>query len=469
MKKLLILTVVGALIMSVSPCRADIPHLINYQGMLTDTGGNPLNGDYDLTFKIYGQSSGGSALWTETHTGTQVQDGLFNVILGSLSLLPSSVFEDTVRYLGITVGSDPEVSPRIRITSIPYAYRALVADSAAVAGSVVGSGGGWVDDGNVVRLEDTTDNVGIGMTNPSYKLDVTGEGDNVYAIHGKAFGIGIGMHGESDSSYGVYGVSSSSIGVYGESDSSIGVYGYSRDHLGICGMSLNGYGGFFVGEKNYFLGNVGIGTIDPGVSLHIDGGSDVKITTPNTGYLIMGSSTGSHIAIDDNEIMAKASGDSVGDLYIQYSDQARTIIYGKVGIGTKNPAQKLDVNGIVRVRSWGSGTTYDVKVNANGDLTKQTSSRRYNENIRTLEVDPDQVLKLSPVRFDWKETQEEDIGLIAEDVEQTLPDLVIYDNEGRPDAVKYDKIAIYLLGVVKNLKTENEELKKRIETLESRE
>jgi hypothetical protein len=331
------------------------------------------------------------------------------------------------------------------------------------------SGGGWVDDGDVVRLEDTTDNVGIGMTNPSYKLDVTGEGDNVYAIRGKAFGIGIGVNGESDSSYGVYGVSSSSIGVYGESDSSMGVYGYSRDHLGVCGMSLNGYGGFFVGEKNYFLGNVGIGTIDPGVSLHIDGGSDVKITTPNTGYLIMGSSTGSHIAIDDNEIMAKASGDSVGDLYIQYSDQARTIIYGKVGIGTKNPAQKLDVNGIVRVRSWGSGTDYNVCVNSNGDLTKETSSRRYKENIRTLEVDPDQVLKLSPVRFDWKKTQGEDIGLIAEDVEQTLPDLVIYDNEGRPDAVKYDKIAIYLLGVVKNLKTENEELKKRIEALESRE
>jgi hypothetical protein len=180
MKKLLVGTVIGVLMMAVHICWAGIPFLMNYQGMLTDTGGNPLNGDYNLTFKIYSQSSGGSALWSETHTSTQVQDGLFNVILGSLSLLPSSVFEDTVRYLGITVDSDAELSPRIRITSMAYAYRALVADSAAVAGSVVGSGGGWVDDGLVVRLEANTDKVGIGTSIPGEKLTVAGGDFGVY-------------------------------------------------------------------------------------------------------------------------------------------------------------------------------------------------------------------------------------------------------------------------------------------------
>ncbi len=175
MKKLLVGAVIGAFMLAAAVCWAGIPFLMNYQGMLTDTGGNPLNGDYNLTFKIYSQSSGGSALWTEAQTGISVENGLFNVILGSTTPIPSSVFNDTLRYLGITVESDPELSPRIRLTSIPYAYRALVADSAAVAGLGTGGVGGWVDDGTVVRLETGTDYVGIGTSTPSTKLDVAGD------------------------------------------------------------------------------------------------------------------------------------------------------------------------------------------------------------------------------------------------------------------------------------------------------
>jgi hypothetical protein len=129
----------------------------------------------------------------------------------------------------------------------------------------------------------------------------------------------------------------------------------------------------------------------------------------------------------------------------------------------------LDVNGTARLRGIGVSSATQVHVDGNGKLWKYSSSRRYKENIRKLNAEPDHILQLKPVRFEWKTTGGEDIGLIAEDVENVIPDLVIYDGEGRPDGVKYDKIAIYLLGVVKNLKTENEELKKRIEALESRE
>jgi alpha-L-fucosidase len=108
-----------------------------------------------------------------------------------------------------------------------------------------------------------------------------------------------------------------------------------------------------------------------------------------------------------------------------------------------------------------------VKVDADGKLWKDPSSKRYKKNIRKFDVDAEKISQLDPVRFNWKTTGEEDIGLIAEDVENVIPDLVIYDNEGKPDAVKYDKVAIYLLQVVKELEAKNEQLEKRIEDLES--
>jgi hypothetical protein len=140
MKKLLLLMVVGAFIMSASPSRAGIPHLINYQGMLTDDAGIPINEPRDLTFTIYDALTNGTALWTETHTAVPIEDGLFNVILGGgTTPVPDSVFDEPERYLGIKVGSDPELTPRIQLTSVGYAYRALLADSAVVATPVSGS------------------------------------------------------------------------------------------------------------------------------------------------------------------------------------------------------------------------------------------------------------------------------------------------------------------------------------------
>jgi hypothetical protein len=91
MKKVFVLLAMGAvvvvLVFSGSSVFAAIPHLINYQGMLTDNSGNPLSGSYNLTFKIWTDTTGGSSLWTETQNGVQVTNGLFNVILGKVTTL----------------------------------------------------------------------------------------------------------------------------------------------------------------------------------------------------------------------------------------------------------------------------------------------------------------------------------------------------------------------------------------------
>jgi hypothetical protein len=104
---------------------ADIPQLINYQGMLTDNAGNPLNEPRDLTFTIYDAPTSGTALWTETHTAVSIENGLFNVILGGATTpVPDYVFDQPERFLGIKVGTDSELTPRIQLTSVGYAYRA---------------------------------------------------------------------------------------------------------------------------------------------------------------------------------------------------------------------------------------------------------------------------------------------------------------------------------------------------------
>jgi len=64
---------------------------IAYQGRLADADGNPLTGTYNMIFRLYDVASGGVPLWTEQWTGSngvQVSDGLFNVMLGSLTQLP---------------------------------------------------------------------------------------------------------------------------------------------------------------------------------------------------------------------------------------------------------------------------------------------------------------------------------------------------------------------------------------------
>lgn len=93
-----------------------------YQGRLANPNGTPLNGSYDMTFHLYNIATGGNALWTETWTGVQVNQGLFNVLLGSQSTISSNIMTDnSTLWLGIAIGNDSEMTPRIQLGSSPFA------------------------------------------------------------------------------------------------------------------------------------------------------------------------------------------------------------------------------------------------------------------------------------------------------------------------------------------------------------
>ncbi len=105
-----------------------VPSTINYQGKLTDASGVALNGYYSMEFRIYDAPTGGTLLWTETHSSVEVTKGLFAVVLGETN--PIDLPFDDQYYLEIVVNSDV-LSPRLPLTTAPYAFRAQIADSVA--------------------------------------------------------------------------------------------------------------------------------------------------------------------------------------------------------------------------------------------------------------------------------------------------------------------------------------------------
>jgi len=110
--------------------------VIAYQGRLADTAGNPLTDTYPMIFRLYSQSSGGVPLWEENWNGPNsvaVSDGLFNVMLGSLTPIPQAVVTgNTNLWLGVTVGTDDEMIPRVQIGSVFYARQALTVPDASI-------------------------------------------------------------------------------------------------------------------------------------------------------------------------------------------------------------------------------------------------------------------------------------------------------------------------------------------------
>ena len=112
-----------------------VPRSLTQQGRILDSTGSPVTGTVAVVFTLYGDATASaSKLWTETQNLT-LDDGYFSTQLGAAAAnaFPTGAFDGSVRFLGITVGSDPEMSPRQAITSVPYALFAGAADSAAHA------------------------------------------------------------------------------------------------------------------------------------------------------------------------------------------------------------------------------------------------------------------------------------------------------------------------------------------------
>lgn len=141
-----------AVLMLATSVFAAPPPMFSYQGRLTDPGGNPVpDGVYSVEFQIWNAPAAGLSLWSSGSVAVTTSDGLFSAKLGQSPQpsLPAAIFYDSLAYLGITVGVDPEISPRTQIVSSPYSL---------TTGTVEGAQGGRVF-GNLYLYDGSTDYV----------------------------------------------------------------------------------------------------------------------------------------------------------------------------------------------------------------------------------------------------------------------------------------------------------------------
>jgi hypothetical protein len=335
-------------------------------------------------------------------------------------------------------------------------------------------GGGYY---NAARGYDAT--VGGGNYNTASGLDATVGGGHWNSASGPNATVGGGYKNLADTAFATVGGgfcdTASGYGAAvpgGFSNTASGSYSFAAgrrakaNHSGSFVWADGTDANFASTGNNQFLirasGGVGIGTDSPEYRLDVTG-NRIRLKDGVSGDWIA-------MRTDGNDLDLQFEG---GDLFIQSTTAGEHILLNpvtnsNVGIGTTEPSERLDVNGRARIRlvEDAIGDATPVVVDDDGVLYKSSpSSKRYKQNIRNLDVDPEKVLKLQSVRFEWKKNGAEDIGLIAEEVQQVIPDLVRYNKDGNPEGVRYDKLAVYLLEALKAQQERISTLEREIDDL----
>lgn len=271
-RSLRMLSIMLLMMIIVASSMAQIPRLVSFQGVLSDTLGNPKpDGSYSITFRLYNVASGGSALWTEAKT-LQVKGGLFSTNLGDQVVFPASLTFGTSYWLSIQIAAQPVLSPRILLTPAGYSLHAVAADTAAYALATPAQ-----PPADSVRVAGSAHGVILpsysGVTSSSYGLDIdngSGTGDGIRAYSGSTF-----------PNYGaIYAVNS---GGTTAGEGGPAVYGYSVNGYGVSSLSQNYRGLYAQGATAWYaayIENPG-GSASPG--LYVDG--TLWVTGAKTGYV----------------------------------------------------------------------------------------------------------------------------------------------------------------------------------------
>ncbi len=184
------------------------PAEISVQGRLTNSSGAPLVGTYSVLFRICYDSIGGAIGYQTTKTITTDALGLFSTVLPNIDNTLGMYYDSTL-YLGIQVGSDPELTPRTRFTAVPWAVRVRSIEG-TYGGGIIGQV--HIDDGLSVYKGQGTAVLGRSINNSnSPNTGVHGWADNSTYLN-------FGVYGEAHDANG----SSNSAGVYGRAFSDFG-------------------------------------------------------------------------------------------------------------------------------------------------------------------------------------------------------------------------------------------------------
>jgi hypothetical protein len=431
---------------------ADVPSLINYQGIL-ESGGVPVTTTVSVVFNLWNNSVGGASFWSETQNVTPDADGLFSVSLGSVASIPDSIFWGTNVYLGVTVGADPEMTPRQRLVSTGYAFSDAWGRSKTARGAEATVGGGTDNtaSGNYAS-------VGGGIGNTASGLLATVAGGSANSASG-AYSFAAGLRAKAN-------------------------------HAGTFVWGDQTFSDFTSTATNQFLiraGNgVGINHNSPTHPLDVNGFTRFR-TNSNTNLLIRDQAGQiDNVALDfitetnDAESSARIAFDGFSDqathrahmrFYTRTTGDAAPVERmtitetGLIGMGDVTPEEKLDVVGNVAV----AGT-----ICATGAITANSvacpSDARFKKDIMTLSGALGTIDKMRGVTYRWKSDEYAErefpmgaqVGLIAQEVRDVVPQAVVEQKDGYL-AVDYARLVPLLIEGMKEQQRQIDELRARLD------
>ncbi len=113
------------------------PPLMNFQGRLTQPNGAPVaDGTYAITFSLYDALTGGNQIWTQTVNPVTVHGGVFAVLL---TVNTPHLF-DADRWLEVQLGTDPPLSPRQQLVSVAFAMKANTVPDGSIGTNQLANG-----------------------------------------------------------------------------------------------------------------------------------------------------------------------------------------------------------------------------------------------------------------------------------------------------------------------------------------
>ncbi len=368
-----------------------IPNEINYQGWIGDAiDTNEINDTLDMNFRLYDTETGGTLLWNETQSAVNVNKGIFNVLLGSVSSISSNIFTGAPLWLETQVENDT-LTPRKKLVSVGYAIKSEEAEHSVysdTASYVVGGAGDndWTISGNNMYSA-VSGSVGIGVSSPTEKLDVNGavntssfykiEGNTVLADSGTGnifVGVGAGISNTTGSYNTFSGYQAGRFNITGYRNTFSGYQAGQSNTTGHSNTFLGSYAGYTNTEGNYntFSGyqagrfnTTGLYNTLSGclAGHHNTTGRYNTFSGYQAGYsnttgicnTLLGYNAGyNNIESDSSVFIGNWAGykeTGSNKLYIANdSTDTNVLIYGefdnrRVGIGTTSPTANLDVNG----------------------------------------------------------------------------------------------------------------------------
>tara|TARA_R110002167_G_scaffold302782_1_gene507094 strand:- start:560 stop:1621 length:1062 start_codon:yes stop_codon:yes gene_type:complete len=271
---------------------------------------------------------------------------------------------------------------------------------------------------------DAAGNVGIGTTSPAGKLDVAPDTDAFSRI-GRAR-IGFNTHSDFAS---FQHIDSASGGGYALLQRTTG-----ETYLNAAsGESIN----FRINNAdimNMTATGLGIGTASPTSRLHVKNATDISMDAQANGQ----------VRVEGNGYALGVALNGSG-AFIYQNSSARFMAFGN----NETEQVRLTTAGALHV-------TNDVVA-----FSTTPSDRRLKKNIKDIDYGLDTIMSLNPKQYDWKEDNRHDIGFIAQEVEEVIPEIV-KDNEWFDEKIKtldYEKLTAVLIKAVQEQQDQINELK----------